>query len=64
MEIELKLLVDPADADRLLRCAGCAATTSRKKHLENIYFDTPDGQLQAARIGCGCGAMASAGCRR
>ena len=52
MEIELKLLVDPADADRLLRCAALRGDDKpQKKHLENIYFDTPDGQLQAARIG-------------
>jgi len=52
MEIELKLLVDPADADRLLRCAAVRTESKQqKKHLENIYFDTPDGQLQAARIG-------------
>lgn len=52
MEIELKLLVDPADADRLLRSAALRTTDKQqKKHLENIYFDTPDGQLQAGLIG-------------
>lgn len=52
MEIELKLLVDPADADRLLRSAALRTSDKQqKKHLENIYFDTPDGQLQSGRIG-------------
>ncbi len=52
MEIELKLLVDPADADRLLRALPSVEKGSQqKKHLENIYFDTPDRQLQGARIG-------------
>ena len=54
MEIELKLLVPPAalaalSADPLL--TGVKAKRKTRKRLDNIYFDTPDNALAAARIG-------------
>ena len=54
MEIELKLLVPPAaletlSADPLL--TGVRAKRKARKRLDNIYFDTPDHALAAARIG-------------
>lgn len=54
MEIELKLAIDPGDAARLLKDPLLKPATrgaSRQTELANIYFDTPERELQQARIG-------------
>ncbi|WP_137939147.1 CYTH and CHAD domain-containing protein [Chitinivorax sp. B] len=54
MEVELKLLIDPSDVSKLLKDPLLKPATkahSQRVSLENIYFDTPDHELQAARIG-------------
>ncbi|MBB5020055.1 inorganic triphosphatase YgiF [Chitinivorax tropicus] len=54
MEVELKLLIDASDIGKLLKdplLKPAAKTRSRQIQLENIYFDTAERELQAARIG-------------
>lgn len=52
-EVELKLLVDPADIGKLRRHAllrTLAPGRPRTQHLVSIYFDTPDLALRQRRI--------------
>ena len=48
MEVELKLLVDRADLDRVLTAGVVgrrARGPARRSDLASVYFDTPDGHL-------------------
>src|SRR5690554_7208097 len=51
-EIELKLLVDPAQRDKVFAlCEQLAGTSPTVVELVNSYFDTPDLQLRHYDIG-------------
>ncbi|MDP1705100.1 MAG: CYTH domain-containing protein, partial [Sulfurimicrobium sp.] len=52
-EIELKLLINPMDIDRLRRhplLKAHAAGRARSRNLLSIYFDTPDLTLRQQRV--------------
>lgn len=49
-EIELKLALGPTGPDALRRHFRLAGLTPRITRLGNTYFDTPEGDLQAARM--------------
>ncbi|MBD3894634.1 CYTH domain-containing protein [Halomonas sp. ML-15] len=49
-EIELKLAVDHAGLTALPRLALLAAGAESPRSLTNTYFDTPDGDLERARV--------------
>lgn len=62
MEIELKLLIDPADTDKLCRhplIAQCMSGSLRQDVMRAIYFDTPDFLL--LRHGAGLRVRETAG---
>lgn len=47
MEVELKLALSPKDVRRLQTHPLLRGTAAKRKHLHNIYFDTPDLKLSA-----------------
>lgn len=52
-EVELKLLINPADIPKLRRhplLKSHAAERARSQHLLSIYFDTPDLSLRQQRV--------------
>lgn len=54
MEIELKLLIDPAQAPALLNhplVTACVVATPAPQQLTSIYFDTPDLHLMRHGLG-------------
>lgn len=50
MEIEIKLALGETGAERLQRHPLLASSAADMRHLGNTYFDTPTGELEAARI--------------
>ncbi|MCG7601481.1 CYTH domain-containing protein [Halomonas sp. McH1-25] len=49
-EIELKLALAPGEADKLSRHPALGETSAQPKRLANTYYDTPAGDLEAARV--------------
>lgn len=49
-EIELKLALGPAGPERLRHHPRLAGQAARTGHLGNTYFDTPEGDLERARM--------------
>ncbi|GAB2779712.1 hypothetical protein GCM10027040_02170 [Halomonas shantousis] len=49
-EIELKLALGPQGPDMLRRHPALAALPPHRQWLANTYYDTPDGDLEAARV--------------